>query len=93
MYNQLKTNEKFSDKHETWIIAYCIDTDSFFCTDERYFWWKYEKEFNSEYDGINFFRNNVGIFVSQRESFRKEYGGLSKQDYVFLENTKERIYL
>mgnify|MGYP000708417469 CR=1 FL=1 len=29
MYQELKGNENFSDKYATWIIAYCLDTDSF----------------------------------------------------------------
>lgn len=29
MYQKLKGNENFSDKYATWIIAYCLDTDSF----------------------------------------------------------------
>ena len=29
MYQELKGNENFSDKYATWVIAYCLDTDSF----------------------------------------------------------------
>lgn len=37
MYQKLKGNENFSDKYATWIIAYCLDTDSFFATNKRHF--------------------------------------------------------
>lgn len=39
MYQKLKGNENFSDKYATWIIAYCLDTDSFFATNKRHFFW------------------------------------------------------
>ena len=29
MYKELDKNEAFSDTYATWIIAYCLDTDSF----------------------------------------------------------------
>lgn len=37
MYQELKGNENFSDKYATWIIAYCLDTDSFFCNESKTF--------------------------------------------------------
>ena len=42
-YQEIKEN--FSTEHATWIIAYCIDADSFFCTNQRYFFWEHDKEF------------------------------------------------
>lgn len=30
MYKELNKNESFSNTYATWIIAYCLDTDSFF---------------------------------------------------------------
>jgi hypothetical protein len=45
MYQKLKGNENFSDKYATWIIAYCLDTDSFFATNKRHFFWEYNDEF------------------------------------------------
>ena len=38
MYQELKGNENFSDKYATWIIAYCLDTDSFFATNLTFLW-------------------------------------------------------
>ena len=35
MYKKLKDNESFSDTYATWIIAYCLDTDSFFATTQK----------------------------------------------------------
>ncbi len=60
-YKEVK--EPFNTKHPTWIIAFCPDTNSFFVTNERYFFWQSEEEFNSENDGINYFEHNISYFI------------------------------
>ena len=62
MYQELKGNENFSDKYATWVIAYCLDTDSFFATNQRHFFWEYNDEFQCENDAINYFRNHLNEF-------------------------------
>ena len=59
MYKKLKDNESFSDIYATWIIAYCLDTDSFFATNQRHFFWEYNDEFQCENDAVNYFRNHT----------------------------------
>lgn len=46
----------------TWIIAFCPDIDSWFVTNKRFFYYEYEKEFETEKDGIQFFIENTEIF-------------------------------
>ena len=62
MYQELKGNENFSDKYATWVIAYCLDTDSFFATNQRHFFWEYNDEFQCENDAVNYFRNHLDEF-------------------------------
>lgn len=45
MYKELKENENFNDAYSSWIIAYCLDTNSFFVTNQRHFFWEYDTEF------------------------------------------------
>lgn len=52
MYQELKGDENFSDKYATWVIAYCLDTDSFFVTNQRHFFWEYNDEFQCENDAV-----------------------------------------
>lgn len=89
MYRELKGNENFSDKYPTWIIAYCLDTDSFFATNQRHFFWEYDDEFQCENDAINYFRNHLNEFRNARKEILNNCGGWSIDKDLFLENTKE----
>lgn len=91
MYRELKGNENFSDKYPTWIIAYCLDTDSFFATNQRHFFWEYDDEFQCENDAINYFRNHLNEFRNARKEILNNCGGWSIDKDLFLENTKERF--
>lgn len=91
MYQKLKGNENFSDKYATWIIAYCLDTDSFFATNKRHFFWEYNDEFQCENDAVNYFRNHLDEFRDARKEILSHCGGWSIDKDLFLENTKERF--
>ena len=91
MYKKLKDNESFSDTYATWIIAYCLDTDSFFATNQRHFYWEYNDEFQCENDAINYFRNHLKEFWDVRKDILSHTGGWSIDRDLFLENTKERF--
>lgn len=82
--------EDFSKHYQTWIIAYCIDTDSFFCTDQRHFFWEYGREFVSEDAAISYFRKHHEIFREIRRRIADDCGGINKNGVLYLENTKER---
>lgn len=90
MYKELKKNESFSDTFSTWIIAYCLDTDSFFCTNQRFFWWEYDKEFETEDLAIQYFTTHISEFRKIRNEFADKYGGIRKDDFLFLYNTREK---
>ena len=89
MYRELNSNEKFSDKYPTWIIAYCVDTDSFFVTNQRHFFWEYNDEFQCENDAVNYFRNHLDEFRTVRKEILSRCGGHSIDNDLYLENTKE----
>lgn len=74
----------FSTEFPTWIIAYCPDTNSWFCTNQRFFYYEYPDEFQCETDAINYFRNHIDDFIKLNcKMFCK------KVNSVFLENTKK----
>lgn len=83
-YKEIPEEYDFTTEFSTWIIAYCIDTNSWFCTNKRFFYYEYPEEFQSENEAIKYFRNNVFTFLKlNNEMYPK------KNDNVFLENTKE----
>ena len=67
--------------HNTWIIAFCPDINSFFVTDQRAFYWEFEKEFGSEQDGVNYFEDNVQYFINVANK-------MIYTERVWLENTQ-----
>ena len=91
MYKTLKSNDSFSNKCSTWIIAYCLDSNSFFATNERFFFWEYEVEFHSEDDAIKYFKNHLEKFWNIRKEILEKCGGWSINSDMWLENTKEKF--
>lgn len=80
----------FSTRFPTYIIAFCPDLDCWFVTNQRFFYYEYDREFSTEEEGITFFRENWKTFYdleilmeAHRPSFRK--------DGVWLDNTCELI--
>lgn len=71
----------FDTEFPTWIIAYCVDSNSWFCTNKRFFYYEYPVEFGSENDGIEYFKEHVyEFFKLSQEMYPK------KIDSIFLEN-------
>ena len=76
--------------HDTWIIAFCPDTDSFFVTNQRAFFWEFDKEFESEEIAVNYFEHQVQYFVDLEEKIMSDMVyGWKQLDKVFLENTNK----
>lgn len=83
-YATIPEGYEFSTEFPTWIIAYCVDTNSWFCTNQRFFYYEYPDEFKCENDAVYYFENHVEEFV---ELTREMYP--NKTNNVFLENTKK----
>ena len=78
----LEIDEPFNTKYPTWIIAFCPDTNSFFVTNERHFFWESEEEFDSEEAGINYFENHIQRFLTVANL--RDY-----TERIWLENTQK----
>lgn len=88
-YRSVPEGYDFSTEFPTWIIAYCPDTDTWFCTNNRFFYYEYPDEFQCENDGVNYFTNHIDEFV---QLHRKMTPWKINKDVVFLENTKKEYY-
>lgn len=82
-------NEDFSKSYSEWIIAYCLDTNSFFATNQRAFFWEYKKKFQCEKDAITYFKNHLYEFKKIRDEILNNTGGWDIKSDLYLENTKE----
>lgn len=88
--NGMKKILDFSTKFPTYIIAFCPDTASWFVTNQRQFFFEYEKQFQTEEEGIDFFKKNAKLFFDLEKKM-----GFPRPDLqgVFLENTKENVLI
>lgn len=80
--NYIEVKEPLDTKYPTWIIAFCPDTNSFFVTNKRHFFWESEEEFNSEEAGINYFENHIQRFLTVANL--RDY-----TERIWLENTRK----
>ena len=86
MYKEMPSDAM--QPHDTWIIAFCPDTDSFFATNQRAFFWETEEEFNSEEDAIYYFDRQTDYFINvENEIMSRFVYGWRDVDSVYLENT------
>lgn len=89
-YEELPDGVDFTTQFPTYILAFCPDTDSWFATNQRFFYLEYPMEFQNEEDAIEYFKKNPDVFLKIEEStdvYRPSFnaGG------VWLDNTRELI--
>ena len=90
-YKSIPDGYDLNTKFPTYILAFCPDSDSWFATNNRFFFYEYPAEFNSEQEAIAYFKSNINEFFelnvrimgNQRPSFNN--GG------VYLENESRLI--
>ena len=87
MHIKLEDNQSFSDTFPTYIIAYCPDVNTWFVTNQRYFYYEYEDEFATHKDGVEFFKNNIKIFTDIQNEIIAGCGGYkSTEPFLDLRN-------
>ena len=89
-YQEIPDGYSFDSKFDTYILAFCPDTDSWYATNERFFFYEYPMEFKSESDAIEYFKMNPDIFMELEISMEANRPSFNKNG-VYLENTKELI--
>lgn len=89
-YEKVPDDYDFSTEFETYIIAFCPDTDEWFVTNKRFFYYEFPMEFRTEEDGILYFRKHASTFY-QLEIDMEVYRPSIYDGVVFLSNTNELI--
>ena len=86
-------SDSFNKHYDTWIIAYCPDTDEFFATDQRFFFWETEETYKTKEDAINCFESHISYFLNIKNKILSGFiYGYEPQDYVWLSNTMKKYY-
>lgn len=89
-YEKIPDEYDFSTEFPTYILGFCPDMNSWFATNQRFFFYEYPMDFPNEEAAIGYFKRNPEVFynlekemITYRPSFYD--GG------VWLENTREFI--
>lgn len=89
-YERVPDGYDFSTEFDTYIIAFCPDTDEWFVTNKRFFYYEFPMEFRTEEDGISYFRKHASEFY-QLEIDMDVCCPSVCEGVVFLSNTNELI--
>lgn len=67
-YEEIPEGFTFSTHFPTWIIAFSPATDEWFCTDYRFWFYEYDKEFETYQEGEDYFMTHKEEFFKLRQS-------------------------
>ena len=56
----------FSEEFPTYVIGYCPDTNSWFITKQRYWFFQFDEEFATYDEALNFFNNNKEMILDKQ---------------------------
>lgn len=78
----------------TWIIAFCPDSDSFFVTDQRFFFWESKDVFRTKDAAIKYFEDNLSYFIDiKNEIMSKCIYEWKPENFVWFDNTCKKYEL
>ena len=86
----------FSTRFDTYIIGFCPDTDSWFVTNQRFFYYEYPDEFETADLAEEYFRSNVKKFLNIEKDIMKDFDLPIIFDSICLDKEDggyERIYI
>lgn len=88
-YVKLPDEVDFSTTFDTYIIGYCADTDEFFITNQRFFFWETEETFESEESALQFLESHLDYLVSVRNKLLSEFIYSDRNDNYLWLQTKD----
>jgi len=56
----------FSEEFPTYVIGYCPDTNSWFITKQRYWFFQFDNEFNTYNEALDFFNDNQEMILNKQ---------------------------
>ena len=90
VYEELPQGMDFSTEFPTYILAFCPDTDSWFATKQRFFYYEYPMDFPNEEAAIGYFKRNPEVFLNLEKNM-DVYRPSFCENGVWLDNTNELV--
>lgn len=84
-------------EHDTYVIAFCPDIDTFSVTNQRAFFWETEQDFETKEDAIEYIKLNIEYFKNihnqiMGECYAGNHYGRGK-DVIFVECDNNAFYI
>lgn len=67
-YKSLPDECDFTTEFPTYVIAFCPDTDEWYVSRQRFWFYEYPKEFSTYGKAIHYFEDNLDEFFKLRDS-------------------------
>ena len=86
-YEKISDGHDFNSEFDTYILAFCPDTASWFVTNKRFFFYEYPMDFPNEAAAIGYFKRNPEVFWEIEQDIMKGHGSYG----VYLDNINTLI--
>lgn len=73
-YKSVPEEYNFNTEFDTYILAFCPDTDEWYATKQRFWFYEYPKEFSTYKAAIDYFENHLDEFFGLRDSMSDTLG-------------------
>lgn len=89
-YKEIQNGYNPDSEFDTWILAFCPDSDSWFATNHRFFFYEYPMDFPNEEAAIGYFKRHPDVFITLEKdmNIHRPY---FNEGGVWLENTNELV--
>lgn len=92
IYESIPDGYELSTEFPTYILGFCPDMDSWFATNQRFFFYEYPMDFPNKETAIEYFKRNPEVFYNLEKEMNI-YRPSFNNGGVWLENTKELIMI
>lgn len=91
-YLKVPEGYSFDSKFDTYILAFCPDTDSWFATNQRFFYYEYPMDFPNESAAVGYFERHPDVFL-ELERDMGIYRPTFNNGGVYLDNINELVLI
>lgn len=89
--NYISIPDDICKEFDAYVIAYTPEIDSWFVTNERYFYYEYESEFKTEKDAIDYFEQYSFLFLQISKQLLSRFS-FKYDKFVHLLNNSEDYF-
>ena len=81
----IEVNEPFNTEYDTYVIGYCVDTNEWFITNERHWFFQFDEEFETYEGAYQWFVDNIRIISDKQVEILTSCGQKPIKQVVLLD--------